>query len=101
VLDALGNPDALTFVQIVDAAAGDFKDWLADRKHIRIIPHRLEQCGYVKIRNDDEIKGRWLIAGRRQMIYARSTLSRRDQLEAAHELVRSLTRRAAARDRFF
>jgi hypothetical protein len=97
VLDTLKNPDALTFVQIVEAAAGDFKDWLADRKHIRIIPHRLEQCGYVKIRNDGESKGRWLIAGRRQMIYARSTLSRRDQLE----LVRSLTRRAAAKDRLF
>ena len=53
VLDELGNPDATTLVRITNAGArGDFADWLEDRKNRRVIPHRLERCGYVPVRND-------------------------------------------------
>ena len=86
VLDKMGNPDVTTFERIADVADGEFKHWITDRRNTRLVPHRLEQCGYAKVRNDNEVKGRWFIRGRRQMIYAKKTLSRRDQLKAAYEL---------------
>ena len=71
VLDKMGNPDVTTFERIADVADGEFKHWITDRRNTRLVPHRLEQCGYAKVRNDNEVKGRWFIRGRRQMIYAK------------------------------
>ena len=73
IIDNLGNPDALT-VAIIISKAGDVMDsgnlelWLRDRKNRRIIPHRLERCGYVAIRNDTADDGFWKISGKRQII---------------------------------
>ena len=87
VLDALGNPDAMTLVQISNRAEGDFADWLKDRKNRRVIPHRLEACDYVAVRNTDAKDGLWKIDGKRQVIYAKITLSIADQIKAARALV--------------
>jgi hypothetical protein len=57
VLDHLGNPDATTLGRITAAAAGSFAEWLIDRKNRRAIPYRLEQCGYVPVRNDARAVG--------------------------------------------
>jgi hypothetical protein len=46
VLDLLGNPDAVTLLQVQNIAPADFAVWLKDRKNRRAIPHRFEQCGY-------------------------------------------------------
>jgi hypothetical protein len=47
VLDSLENPDAVTLAMIIKEAAGEeIQEWLKDRKNRRVIPHRLEQCGY-------------------------------------------------------
>ena len=58
-------------------------EWLADRKNRRVIPYRLEQCGYVPVRNPDAQDGLWKLAGKRQAIYAIASLGLRDQIEAA------------------
>jgi Family of unknown function (DUF5906) len=86
VLDEMGNPDATTLVRIKAHATGDILTWLADRRHRRTIPHRLERCGYVQVHNDGAKDGLWVINGRRQVIYARNNLSIRDRFAAASSL---------------
>jgi hypothetical protein len=88
VLDRLGNPAAVTIDRIANEADAELGLWLRDRKSRRQIPHRLEQCEYVPVRNDDVKDGQWVIAGRRQAIYAKAGLSVRDRVSAARELAR-------------
>jgi hypothetical protein len=84
----MGNPDATTLNRIKAYATGEFAVWITDRRNRRIIPHRLEKCGYVPVRNDAAKDGQWKIADSRQTVYAKSTLSIRDQIEAARSLSR-------------
>jgi hypothetical protein len=86
ILDKLGNPDATTLAEITNKATGDFDEWIRDRKNRRNIPHRLEACGYVPIRNDTRENGLWVIAGKRQVIYAKAALPISSQLVAARKL---------------
>lgn len=86
VLDHIGNPNALTLATISAHATGSFQAWIQDRKNCRAIPHRLEQCGYVPIRNDAAKDGLWKISGARQVVYARNTLPVRDRFTAASTL---------------
>lgn len=91
-----GEPlGALTLDDIIGAAKStDFKEWVADRKNRRQIPHRMEACGYVPVRNANIEDGRWRIAGKRVMIYALKTLSLREQQQAAHGRVKKGARYA-------
>jgi hypothetical protein len=86
VLDRLGNPDAVTIWRIATEADGDFQNWLRDRKNRRAIPHRMEQCGYVPVRSATK-DGLWVVNRARQAVYAKSTLSLRDRMEAAGKLM--------------
>jgi hypothetical protein len=86
VLDALDGPPAVTIEQIAARAGPEFRCWLTERKHRRIIPHRLEEAGYVPVRNEDARDGLWVLGGKRQVIYARSELSLRDRYAAAAQL---------------
>ena len=87
VLDKLGNPDATTLGRIRNKVQDEnFNRWLADRRNSRAIPHRLEMCGYVAIRNDTNDRGFWIVDGRRQVVYAKATLSIREQMQAASKL---------------
>jgi hypothetical protein len=86
-IDALGSPDVLTLNQIAGRANGTFADWLRDRKNSRRIPHRLEACGYVSVRNYGAQDGLFKIAGRRQVVYAKAELSIRERVAAANDLV--------------
>ena len=94
-LDRLGNPDAVTLAQIINSTKdtygipSDFGRWLSDRGNRRKIPHRLETCDYMMVHNPDTIKGLWRVAGVRQTIYARTSLSRDEQLKAAQKLGKS------------
>ena len=65
---------------------GSFAAWLGDRKTRRQIPHRFEQCGYSPVRNGAAKDGLWKIRGARQVVYALSSLSLRDQLAAAEQV---------------
>jgi hypothetical protein len=91
VLDEMENPDgpdATTLIKITWAAGNkDIAGWLKDRKNRRLIPHRLEKCGYVPVRNDFAKDGLWKIGGARQVIYVKSTLSITERIGAANELM--------------
>ena len=86
VIDSLGSPAALTLAKIAGRAQGDFAEWLRDRKNARRIPHRLEACGYVAVRNEAAKDRLWKIDGRRQVIYAKAQLSLRDRMRAAQDI---------------
>jgi hypothetical protein len=86
VLDKLGNPDATTLAKLKEAAEGEIWEWLRDRKNRRVFPHRLEQCGYVRLRNGDSKDGFWNIEGARQAVYAKNTLPLPDRAKAARGL---------------
>jgi hypothetical protein len=88
VLDKMENPYAVTIKQITKHATGSFQEWLTDRRSHRVIPHRLEKCGYVHVRKQSAKDGLWVINGARQAVYARSDLSAADRLKAASDLAR-------------
>ena len=56
--------------------------WLDDHKNRRAIPHRMEECGYVKVLNPDADDGLWKQGNRRQTIYGRTDLSPKERLNA-------------------
>ena len=91
VLDALRNPHAVTLSQIIVEARkcqDGFSEWLSERKNRRVIPHRLEKCGYVPVRNSaDKVDGLWKVRGKRQVIYGRKELTLHDQLTAVRKLI--------------
>ena len=83
IFDRLGNPDATTLIRLTSEARGDFETWIKDRKNQRAIPHRLEAAGYVPVLNETAKSGLWVINGRRQRIYTKTSLVPRDRLKAA------------------
>jgi hypothetical protein len=85
-LDALDRPDALSTANVIAHASETFAEWLRDRKNSRKVPHRLEACGYVRVRNSDAQDGLWKVGGKRQAIYAKQELPIRDQIAAARQL---------------
>lgn len=90
VLDGMEWPAALTIdmlVQRADAKMGcTFGDWLKDRRNSRQIPHRLEAAGYEPVRNPSAKDGLFVVNAKRQVIYAKSTLSVRERHAAAASL---------------
>jgi uncharacterized protein DUF5906 len=91
VFDALGNPDVVTLAKIINKTKDiiddkDLYQWLTDRRNRRAIPHRLERCGYVPVRNTTREDGLWIVNRTRQVVYARASLLVRDQLAAAQRL---------------
>jgi len=89
VLEGLGNPEAVTLGQITEQAIAtgtEAAEWLMERKNRRAIPHRMERCGYMPVRNPDAEDGRWKLQDKRLVIYAKAQLSLRDQIAAARRL---------------
>jgi Family of unknown function (DUF5906) len=87
LIDKLKNPDALTLRQLINVALGDFCEWLMARKNRRAIPHRLERCGYVSVRNPDaKSDGQWKLKDGRQAIYVKASLSPAAAIAAARKL---------------
>jgi hypothetical protein len=63
-------------------------DWLSDKKNARQIPHRLEEVGYMSVRNPHAASdGLWKVKGKRVVIYAKHDLSGGDRIVAATNLV--------------
>jgi hypothetical protein len=90
-----GSGFAITLSQLKDAARANFEcfSWISDRKNRRAIPHRLEKCGYVPVRNEaDKSDGQWRISGSRVTVYARKALSLTERLRAAAALADGLCR---------
>ena len=86
VIETLKHPNATTIKQITSMADGEFGIWIRERKNRRVIPHRLEKCGYVPVRNCDAEDGLWVINGKRQVVYGKSTLSISERLSATRDL---------------
>jgi hypothetical protein len=86
VLDQLGNPDAVTVPMLIAAATGEISDWLMSRNGKRALPHRLDRCRYVAVKNPSAKDGFWKIKGSRQMIYAKASLLPEERLAAAQKL---------------
>jgi hypothetical protein len=82
-IDTLGKPAALTIKQLIGAATGGLAEWLSERKSRRALPHRLERCGYVAVKNPTAKDGQWVIGGARQAVYANGRLSAEDRRAAA------------------
>jgi Family of unknown function (DUF5906) len=85
-LDRLNNPPALTLDKVRGVSTSDLAEWMSDRKNRRAIPHRMEKCGYIPVRNDGASDGMWRLNGSRQVVYGRSTLTVRDRHQAAQRL---------------
>jgi hypothetical protein len=61
-LDRLKKPPAITLLMLLDhERESSFGEWLKDRKNRRAIPHRLEHCGYVQVRNPTCEDGLWVV----------------------------------------
>lgn len=86
-LEILGWPDAVTVSMVATSSFDSFRDFLLDRRNSRRIPHRFDECGYVQVRNDGANDGLFKVNGKRCVVYARKTLSRREQMEAANRLI--------------
>jgi hypothetical protein len=87
VLDGLGRPPVISLEAIKNAPMGaggsnSLYQWLDDRKNRRTIPHRMEECGYVKVLNPDAADGLWKLGNRRQTIYGRADLTPKEQQRA-------------------
>jgi|HubBroStandDraft_2_1064218.scaffolds.fasta_scaffold3619473_1 hypothetical protein len=50
-------------------------------------PYRLEQCGYVPVRNTSAEDGLFKVKGRRQVVYAKASLSIGDRLKAVDNMI--------------
>jgi hypothetical protein len=106
LLDAMGNPVAITLKALTDELTvhetanglcqmklkySDFSGlyvFLTDRRNRKVVAHRLEDCDYARVGNPDADDGLWKIAGRRQAVYAKNTLSVSDQLKAVRKLTK-------------
>jgi Family of unknown function (DUF5906) len=84
-IDLRGGPPAFVLADLLGHVSSEFADWLQDRKNRRIIPRRIETCGYVPVRNPDAKDGMWKLRARRQVIYAKDSLTYHEQLIAARD----------------
>jgi hypothetical protein len=81
------GPDAITIRDIWNATTDhSLREWLDDRKYRKQIPHRLEDCGYVRVHNHNSKQGLWTIGSKKQAVYARTDLPLRDRIAAARRL---------------
>ena len=87
VLDRLDNPAVVTLNDIVAAAGvgSVFALWLEDRKNHRLIPHRLDACGYVRVVNPDAKDGYWRVTGARVAVYVRQSVKKEERMRAVLE----------------
>ena len=79
-------PAAITISQIADNASQEFANWLQDRRNSRQVPHRMEAVGYVPVRNTGQSDGRWKVAKKNVVIYARKQLQLCDRIAAASKI---------------
>ena len=101
----MGSPDALTIAQLSEKANAesdlfDFAQWIDDRPNRKAIPHKLEQCGYVRTPNPDNKQGIWTIrtcrlqlgkpvevVSQRQHVYTKASFSFADQVKAVRTMI--------------
>jgi hypothetical protein len=77
---------ATTIKDITGCAEEPFRSWITDRRNRRAFPHRMEKCGWVPVRYEEGNDGLWVIDGKRQVVYARKSLSYKEQYAAAKKI---------------
>ncbi|MBB5459021.1 primase-helicase family protein [Paraburkholderia sp. Cpub6] len=104
VIDRLGNPDAITLRDLIDAANAAQMDSLGYelslRANRRSIPHRMERVGYSAVRNpnapDD---GLYKVGGKRVAVYAKSSLTAAQRYRAAQDRTQPVPKQPPLPDR--
>jgi hypothetical protein len=91
-LKILGYPDVITIDDVYFVSDSRFRDWLGDRRNSRQIPHRLDDCGYTKIRNRNAKDGYFKVGLKRCAVYAKKGLPAGAAQAAAEALVRRRSR---------
>jgi hypothetical protein len=95
VLDRMNHPPAITIGRLADTAGTDLENFLRDRKNRKTASFRIAAAGYEVVRNDAAQDGMWVVqvptfggedVGKRQTIYALSSLSVADRVGAAQQL---------------
>lgn len=88
-LDELGQPVVVTIAQILakmaDGSPG--KHYLLDTRQRRTIPHRMNECGYVRFDNPNAPSGRWKFKGVSVTVYQRTDTAPLDALTALRALM--------------
>jgi hypothetical protein len=97
-LDGLGErlaggsvvlPTVVTLETIIEACSSDpdgLYSWFKERANRRVIPHRMETCGYVPVRNTGADDGLWKIEGKRRVVYGLMTATPAERTAAAAAL---------------
>lgn len=74
-IDELGEPEAITVSMLVSELSKNFQEnrnilaWI--EKNPRLIPKKMEACGYDRCPNPDSKDGMWKIARRRMQVYVK------------------------------
>jgi hypothetical protein len=91
VIEALGDPDILTVSNLVGKARTlsmsnpryeTFVEFLKDGKNRRVVSIRLEECGYRRLANPSDKRGRWRLHSERTSVYLRKGLTDRQGFDA-------------------
>jgi hypothetical protein len=89
-LDELDRPEISSMHALLATPRGAALEWMTSKP--RALPHRMERCGYVAVRNPDNEKGIWRINNQRQMLYGRTDLTPEKRLEAAKKFALKMTK---------
>jgi hypothetical protein len=82
---------AVTIEDIINTCASDVDPWLYEwlkvRTNVRTIPHRMETCGYVPLRNPGRSDGLWVVDGKRKTVFVLLSDDKETRLAAANALI--------------
>jgi hypothetical protein len=95
VLDDLERPKALIISNIISRARilghHDFAEWLKDgSKNGRQTALYLEDCGYRRLSNPHDDRGRWKVGTQRTGVYVRKNLTDREAIAAVATISRDM-----------
>jgi Family of unknown function (DUF5906) len=90
IIESLGKPKALMMSDLVRGASAAGRhilvQYLQDHRNARTVAIRLEDCGYRRLANPKERRGRWWVGGQRTSVYVRHQLTDREGLAAVRAL---------------
>jgi hypothetical protein len=79
-------PEAVTVADLLTKAKGGLPEWLMSSGGRKAVRYRLENLGYLGIKNPTTEDGRWKVGGVRQAIYVKASLTPKERLGAAREV---------------
>ncbi len=70
-IEALGSPDWVTTEMLAAKGGTQVQGWLNNPQNIKSVSRMMSKCGYRRLRNTAEKRGRWFIGGKKQVVYAK------------------------------